>query len=95
MRKILTSLNFSMIGLAIMLTLGSSSLAQTNSNSDSLPKNAAQWNQEEHQLRLLHYDTIYKSREVPKGSKVYKLPQGSPIAAFNAGGEKEKLLKIL
>lgn len=30
---------------------------------------------------------------MPKGSKVHKLPQGMPIAAFSAGGAKEKELE--
>ncbi len=91
-RKLLTSAIRPVAGLAIMLALGFPSLAQSTSDPASLPKNG-QWNQEERQLGFLHYDSVFKSREVPNGSKVHKLPQGSPIAAFNAGGEKEKQLQ--
>lgn len=93
MRKLLTSALHSIVVLAIMLALGSSTFAQTISDADSLSGNPSPWNQEELQLRLLHYDTIYKSRKVPNGSKVHPLPQGSSIAAFNARGEKEKQLE--
>ncbi len=41
MRKLLISPFLSISWLAIMLTLGSSSLAQTISDPDSLPKNAS------------------------------------------------------
>lgn len=66
----------SIVGLAITLTLGSISFAQSTTDPDSLSKNTPQWNQEEH--------------EVLKGSKVHELSQGFPFAAFSAGGEKEK-----
>ena len=76
---LLNSQILSLAGLAILLTLGSSSLAQSTSNPDSLSKNTSNRNQQE--------------REVFKGSKVYKLSQGIPIAAFSKGGEKEKELE--
>ncbi|HET7117968.1 MAG TPA: serine hydrolase [Hanamia sp.] len=69
----------SIAGLAILLSLGSYSFAQSTSNPDSLSKSASQWKPEE--------------RVVPKGSKVHRLPQGLPIAAFSTGGEKEKALE--
>lgn len=79
MRIILNSQILSVTVLAVLLTLGSSSLAQSNSNPDSLSKNAPHQKQEEH--------------EVPRGSKVHELPQGMHIAAFSAGGAKEKALE--
>ncbi len=79
MRNRFISNIFSVAGLTILLTLGSPSLAQSTSNPDSLSKKALHRKQEE--------------REVPKGSKVHELPQGLPIAAFSAGGEKEKALE--
>ncbi|MGK2860661.1 MAG: serine hydrolase domain-containing protein [Chitinophagaceae bacterium] len=79
MRTLLNSQILSVTGLAILLTLGSSSLAQSPSNKDSLSKNATHPHQQE--------------REVPKGSKMHELLQGTPIAAFNAGGKKEKALE--
>ena len=79
MRILLNSQILLVAGLAILLTLGSSSFAQSTSNLDSLSKNSSHRNQEE--------------REVPKGSKVHELSQGLPIAAFSAGGEKEKALE--
>lgn len=79
MCTLLNSRILSLAGLVILLTLGSSSLAQSTSNPDSLSKNASNRNQQE--------------REVLKGSKVYKLSQGLPIAAFSKGGEKEKELE--
>jgi len=76
MKKLLNTQIILVVGLAITLTLSSSSLAQRTSDPDSFSKNKSQSNQKEH--------------EVPKGSKVHELPQGQPIAAFSAGGDKEK-----
>ncbi len=76
MPKLLTSPILSVAGLAITLSLGSSTLAQTISNPDSLSKKTSEWKPEEH--------------EVPKGSKVHKLSQGLPIAAFSTGWRKRK-----
>ena len=53
MRALLNSQILSVFGLAITLTLGSSSFAQHTSDPDSLSQKPSQWNQEE--------------REVPKG----------------------------
>lgn len=76
MRILLNSQRLSVTVLVVFLTLGSTSLAQ--SNPDSLSKKVPQQKPEAH--------------EVPKGSNVHELPQGLPIAAFNAGGAKEKAL---
>jgi len=79
MRTLLKSQIISVIGLAMTLTLGASSLTRHTSDPDSLSRNASHWNQQE--------------REVPNGSEVHELPQGLPIAAFSTGGEKEKVLE--
>jgi CubicO group peptidase (beta-lactamase class C family) len=88
MRTLVTSAPLGTVGLSIALALGSSSLAQSISDPASLPKDSFHWNQEEIELGFLHYDEVFKGREVPSGEKVHELPQGLPIAAFNAGGEK-------
>lgn len=67
------------VGLAITLTFGSSSFAQNTSDTDSISQKPSQWVPEE--------------REVPNGDKILELPEGSPIAAFSSGGEKEKALE--
>ena len=92
MRKLLTSPFLSVVGLAITLILSSSSQAQRTTDPSSLPKNAFEWNQEQRELGFLHFDEVFKAREVPTGNNVHKLSQGKPIAAFGAGGEKEKEL---
>ncbi|MCB0479739.1 MAG: hypothetical protein KDC84_16340, partial [Crocinitomicaceae bacterium] len=79
MRALLNSQILSVVGLAIMLTLSSSSFAQHTSNPDSISQEPPQWNLEE--------------REVPIGGKILELPEGSPIAAFSSGGAKEKILE--
>lgn len=79
MRTLLNSPMLSVAGLVILLSLGSSTLAQKTSKPDSLSKKASQWKQEE--------------RVVRKGSNLYKLSPGLPIAAFSKGGEKEKQLE--
>ncbi len=93
MRTLLKSPIPSVVGLAILLTLDSSSLAQITSNPDSLSKNAFQWSQQERELGFAHFDQVFKAREVPNGSKVHELSQGLAIAAFSTGGEKEKVLE--
>ena len=79
MRIPVTSSFLSIIVLVIILISATSSLAQDITNPDSLSRNSSNWNQ--------------KEREVPIGSKVYKLSHGLPIAAFSPGGEKEKALE--
>ena len=79
MRALLNSQILSVVGLAIMLTLSSSSFAQHTSNPDSISQEPPQWNLEE--------------REVPIGGKILELPEGSPIAAFSSGGAKERILE--
>lgn len=79
MRNILSSQILSITVLAVLLACGSTSFAQHTSRMDSLSKSAP------HQKQ--------KEREVPKGNQVHELPQGSEIAAFSAGGAKEKALE--
>jgi len=79
MRTLLNSQILSVVGLAIALTLGFSSLAQHTSNPDSISQKPSVLNQEE--------------REVPAGDKILELPEGLPIAAFSSGGAKEKALE--
>jgi CubicO group peptidase (beta-lactamase class C family) len=68
------------------------SLAQRITNADSLSKNTFGWNQQEKEFGFAHFDEVFKTRDVPKGRKVHNLPQGTAIAAFNKGGQKEKEL---
>jgi CubicO group peptidase (beta-lactamase class C family) len=79
MRGLHNSQILSVVGLVIMLTLGSSSYPQHTSTPDSISQKPSQRNQEE--------------REVPAGDKILELPGGSPIAAFSSGGAKEKALE--
>lgn len=79
MRTLLNSQILSIVGLVILLTLGSSSLAQIIPDPDSLSLQASNLNKKEH--------------VVLKGSKVHELSQGLPISAFSPGGEKESVLK--
>jgi CubicO group peptidase (beta-lactamase class C family) len=78
---ILDSQILSVVGLAIALTLGSSSssFAQQTSNTGSISPKPSEWNPAE--------------REVPVEGEVLELPDGSPIAAFSSGGAKEKALE--
>jgi len=68
------------------------SLAQRITNADSLSKNTFGWNQKEKEFGFSHFDEVFKTRNVPKGRKVHKLPQGTAIAAFSKGGQKEKVI---
>lgn len=78
MRIPFTSSFLRTILLVIIVISASSSFAQDLTNPDSLSKNVSKRNQEE--------------REVPRGSKVHELSQGTPIAAFSKGGEKAEEL---
>lgn len=77
-RKPFNSQTLSIALLAITMNFSASCFAQSSTEADSLSQKSSQWKQEE--------------REVPKGNKVYELSQGLPIAAFSAGGAKEKEL---
>ncbi|SFO00173.1 CubicO group peptidase, beta-lactamase class C family [Bizionia echini] len=66
-----------LLGLTMLLTIGSSTFAQRNS--DSISQKSSTWNPKEH--------------NVPNGSKIYELPKGLPIAAFSSGGTKEASLE--
>lgn len=79
MGTLLNSQILSVVGLAITLTLGSSSFAQQTPNQDSSSQKSSEWNPEEH--------------DVTAGDKILELPKGSPIAAFSPGGAKEKALE--
>lgn len=79
MRIQVTSSFLRIIVFFIILISASSSFTQDITKPDSLSKNSSHRNQEE--------------RDVPKGSKVHKLSQGLPIAAFSPGGEKEEMLE--
>ncbi len=68
------------------------SLAQKVTNPDSVSKNTFVWNQEEKEFGFAHFDEIFKTRKVSKGRKVHKLTEGTAIAAFSKGGQKEKEL---
>ncbi len=78
MRILLNSQMLSVTVLAVFITLGTSSLAQNKTNTNTLSKKVPQQKQVEH--------------EVPNGSTIHELPQGAPIAAFSAGGAKEQAL---
>jgi len=88
-----TTPTLSVVAMAIALAVSSSSFAQGNSDTDSIPKNSFQWNQKERELGFLHFDEVFEGREVPSGDNLHELPQGLPIDAFEEGGEKERELE--
>lgn len=79
MRALCNSQILSLVGLAITLTIGTSSFARNTSEPDSTSQKPSPWNPVAH--------------EVPAGDKILELPEGSPIAAFSPGGAKEKALE--
>jgi CubicO group peptidase (beta-lactamase class C family) len=93
MRTSLTLPTIIIILSTIVATMDSPLYAQKSFNPDSVPKNAFIWNQEQRERGFLHFDEIFRGREVPKGDKVHELLQGPPIAAFAEGGEKKKELE--
>lgn len=91
--RIQVTLSFLYIILPVTILFSAlPSLAQSITNADSLSKNTFDWNQEEKEFGFAHFDEVFNTRDVPKGKKVHKLPQGTPIAAFSKGGQKEKEL---
>jgi len=80
-------------GLVITLGSGYPSLAQDITDLASLSKDPYHWNQEQIELAFAHYDEVFRGREVPRGNRVHELPQGSPVAAFIEGGDKERALE--
>lgn len=78
MNKLFNLPTLSIVFLAIAINFGTSCFAQNASKPDSTTQESLQWNQE---------------HQVPRGNKVHRLSQGMPIAAFSAGGEKEKALE--
>lgn len=79
MRSLFISQILAAVGMTMALTLSPFAIAQTSSDPDSISQKPSQWVPEE--------------REVPNGDKILELPQGSPIAAYSAGGVKEKALE--
>jgi len=67
--------------------------AQGLTNADSLSKNSFAWNQAEREFGYAHFDEVFNARNVPRGRRVHKLAKGRAIAAFSAGGQKEKELE--
>ena len=84
---------FSFLYIIVPITLVFSALpafAQRITNADSLSKNSFSWNQEAKEFGFAHFDEVYRTRDVHRGKKVHKLPQGKSIPAFSKGGQKEK-----
>ena len=79
MQSLLNSQFLPVLGLAITMSIGSSSYAQRTSSTDSISQESPKWNQ--------------KTHDVPMGHDIRELPEGSPIAAFSAGGTKENILE--
>jgi CubicO group peptidase (beta-lactamase class C family) len=78
---IILSINvFSVLGIA----------AQTRLSADSISRNTFLWNQKEKEFGFRHFDKIFRTNDVENGKKVFLLPRGEVIAAFSAGGKKEK-----
>ncbi len=53
----------------------------------SLNRPTTTWSQAERKIGFAHWDSIFPSRDVPRGAKVHPLPTGAPLAAFAAGTE--------
>lgn len=79
--------------LVIVLFAGIPILAQKENDPALLPKNSFIWNQEQRELGFLHFDEVFTGRVVSAGDHVRELPQGAPIAIYDAGGDKEAELE--
>jgi CubicO group peptidase (beta-lactamase class C family) len=53
----------------------------------SLARPTSTWSQADREIGFAHWDSIWPSRAVPRGSHVHPLPIGVPLAAFAPGGE--------
>src|SRR5262245_31394424 len=53
----------------------------------SLRRPTSTWSQADREIGFAHWDSIWPSRDVPRGTKVHPLPVGAPLAAFAPGTE--------
>jgi CubicO group peptidase (beta-lactamase class C family) len=53
---------------------------------ESLRRSTATWSQADREIGFAHWDSIFPSRVVRRGTRVHPLPSGHPIAAFAPGG---------
>src|SRR6188472_4505142 len=53
----------------------------------SLRRPTSTWSQADREIGFAHWDSIWPSRAVPRGTRVHPLPLGAPLAAFAPGTE--------
>ena len=53
----------------------------------SLRRPTSTWSQADREIGFAHWDSIWPSRAVPRGTTVHPLPVGAPLAAFAPGTE--------
>src|SRR5512147_3117965 len=53
----------------------------------SLHRPTSTGSQADREIGFAHWDSIWPSRAVPRGSRVHPLPLGAPLAAFAPGSE--------
>jgi CubicO group peptidase (beta-lactamase class C family) len=51
------------------------------------------WTQAEREFGFAHWDRLYPSRVIARGPSVRALPQGAPLAGFEAGGAGDRQLR--
>jgi CubicO group peptidase (beta-lactamase class C family) len=83
---------FRRVLIALLLTGASVSrvASQTTPSASpyaSLRRPTTTWSQADREIGFAHWDSIFPSRDVPRGTKVHPLPKGAPLGAFAPGTE--------
>jgi len=68
----------------ICLTRGVAQSSPGTIDPATLRRSSFTWNQAEIEYGFSHWDAVFPSRPVPRGTRVHELPAGAPIAAFAA-----------
>src|SRR4051794_8756063 len=85
-------------GMLALVVLAGMVAARANAQTTAPPKEQASpyaslrrptttWSQADREIGFAHWDSIFPSRDVPRGATVHPLPVGTPLAAFAAGTE--------
>jgi len=83
---------FRRVLIALLLTGASVSRAASQTTPSASPyaslrRPTTTWSQADREIGFAHWDSIFPSRDVPRGTTVHPLPRGAPIGAFAPGTE--------
>jgi CubicO group peptidase (beta-lactamase class C family) len=83
-------------GALLLATLATTAVADSTSGTRPDPKSLnralATWSQSDREFGFAHWDEVFTTRVVPRGSHVHALPKGAPLPGFASGGAGARLL---